>query len=117
MKIVILCGGYGSRLTGSGHDVPKPMIPIGGRPILWHIMKGFAHAGFKEFVLCLGHRSDVIKQYFLNLPLMLDDVTLELATGHHEVNSSSPPLDWIITLAETGQDSMTGHRIRRIARF
>ncbi len=117
MKIAILCGGYGSRLAGAGNDLPKPMVPIGGRPILWHIMKGFAHTGFKDFVLCLGHRSDIIKQYFLNLPLMLGDVTFNLATGVRALDGASEPLDWTITFAETGQDSMTGHRIRRIASF
>lgn len=117
MKIVILCGGQGSRLNGSGHDVPKPMVPVGGRPILWHIMQGFAASGFKEFILCLGHRSETIKQYFLNLPLMVNDVTINLSQGSPTVVGSSAPIDWVVTLAETGDQSMTGHRIKRIAQF
>lgn len=116
MKVMILCGGQGSRLAGAGGDLPKPMVPIGGRPILWHIMKGFAHWGFTDFVLCLGYRSDVIKQYFLNLSLMLHDVRLDLADGVPETVDDSLERGWRITLAETGQDSMTGYRVRLGAR-
>lgn len=117
MKIVILCGGLGSRLAGAGYDVPKPMVPVGGRPILWHIMQGFAHQGFKDFVLCLGHRSDVIKHYFLNLPLMVNDVTVNLGSGSRIIEGQPAKLDWNVTLAETGDDAMTGHRVRRVLPF
>src|SRR5471032_195586 len=81
MKVLILCGGYGSRLAGAGGDLPKPMVPVGGKPMVWHIMRGLSHWGFREFVLCLGFRSDLFKQYFLNLSTMLNDVTLELSSG------------------------------------
>ena len=115
MKVVILCGGYGTRLAGVGSELPKPMVPVGGKPIVWHIMKGMAHWGFREFILCLGYRSDTFKQYFLNLAAMLGDVTVDLA-GRQEVIMHSKPgeMDWKITLAETGLDSMTGHRVKLI---
>ena len=118
MKVLILCGGQGTRLAGLGADVPKPMVPIGGRPILWHIMKGFAHWGFRDFVLCLGYRSDVIKQYFVNLSLMLHDVRLDLGDGNGPA-VIAPALEderhWQLVLAETGVESMTGYRVRRAA--
>lgn len=94
------------------------MVPIGGKPILWHIMKGFAHWRFNDFVLCLGYRSDLIKNYFLNLTAMVEDVTLDLSHGGPPVVHNRPTEnDWRITLAETGHDSMTGHRIKRASAF
>lgn len=114
MKILILCGGLGTRLSGVGIDLPKPMVPIGGRPIVWHIMKGFAHWGFRDFVLCLGYRSELFKQYFLNLSMMVNDVTLDVAGAvppvvHHVHDEQT----WRVTLAETGFDSLTGSRVKR----
>ena len=118
MKVIILCGGKGSRLAGASGDLPKPMVPIGGRPILWHIMKGFAHWGYRDFVLCLGHRSDVIKQYFLSLSLMLHDVQLDLSKGPHAIPlADSDESKWRITLAETGLESMTAFRVRVAANY
>jgi glucose-1-phosphate cytidylyltransferase len=118
MKVMILCGGYGARLSGVGQELPKPMIPIGGRPMLWHIMKGFSHWGFKDFVLCLGYRSDLIKNYFLNLTTMVEDVTVDLSGNAPPiVHNRRGETDWRITLAETGHDSMTGCRIKRAADF
>ena len=118
MKVLILCGGYGSRLGAAGGDLPKPMVAVGGKPIVWHIMRGFAHWGFREFVLCLGYRSDLFKQYFLNLSMMVGDVTLNLAHGlqptlHHR----GPEAEWIVTLADTGMDAMTGARVKRAGAF
>ncbi|MEW6320192.1 MAG: glucose-1-phosphate cytidylyltransferase [Acidobacteriota bacterium] len=114
MKVMILCGGRGTRLAGVNGDLPKPMVPIGGRPILWHIMRGFAHWGFREFILCLGYRSEVIKQYFLDLPAMIHDVTVEPGRGRRVSAAGALEEDgWRITLAETGLDSMTGCRVRR----
>jgi glucose-1-phosphate cytidylyltransferase len=118
MKVVILCGGYSTRLAGSGVDLPKPMVPIGGRPIVWHIMRGFAARGFRDFVLCLGYRSDAFKQYFLNLPAIMGDVIVEPSAGLVPVLRNHPEeADWRIALVETGLDSMTGHRVKRSAPF
>ncbi len=117
MKVVILCGGYGTRLAGLGGELPKPLTPIGGRPILWHVMKGLAHRGFDEFVLCLGYRSDLFKHYFLDLSAMLGDVTVDLASGRRHVHTAGSESGWRVTLAETGHDSMTGHRLKRIERY
>jgi glucose-1-phosphate cytidylyltransferase len=117
MKVVILCGGFGTRL-GGGADLPKPMVPIGGKPIIWHIMNGFASAGFRDFLLCLGYRSHVFKQYFLNLPAMLGDVTIDLSgRAAPVVHQDLPETNWRISLVETGLDSMTGHRVKRAAPF
>src|SRR5688572_22983051 len=94
------------------------MVAIGGKPIVWHIMQGFAHRGFKDFVLCLGYRSDVFKQYFLNLSAMLGDVTVDFADrAAPQLQGPPTALDWKITLAETGLDSMTGHRVRRAGEY
>jgi glucose-1-phosphate cytidylyltransferase len=117
MKVFILCGGFGTRLAGLGGDLPKPMVQLGGRPIVWHIMKGFATWGFSDFVLCLGYRSDAFKQYFLNLPLMVSDVTVDLARGRRHTHRDTPEMHWQITLAETGLESLTGCRVKRAARF
>ena len=118
MKILILCGGFGTRLSTVGIDVPKPMVPIGGRPILWHIMKGFAHWGYRDFVLCLGYRSELIKQYFLNLPMMVNDVTLDVSgTVPPIVHRACDERDWRVTLAETGFDNATGSRVRQGAAY
>ena len=114
MKVLILCGGMGTRLSGVGIDLPKPMVPIGGKPILWHIMKGFAHWGFRDFVLCLGYRSDLFKQYFLNLSMMVNDVTLDVTgTAPPVVHETRGEQNWRVTLADTGFDSLTGSRVKR----
>jgi glucose-1-phosphate cytidylyltransferase len=118
MKVVILCGGYGTRLTGAGIDLPKPMVPIGGRPIIWHIMRGFSTWGFSDFILCLGYRSDVFKQYFINLATMVGDVSVDPSVkGGLILPQQHEEMEWKITLAETGLDSMTGHRVRRISQY
>jgi glucose-1-phosphate cytidylyltransferase len=116
--VVILCGGKGTRIRDVADDIPKPMIPIGDRPILWHIMKGFAQHGFKRFILCLGYKSWIIKQYFLNYLLAGADVTVRLsAPDSLALRVATAPEDWQITLAETGLESMTGHRVKRIADY
>jgi glucose-1-phosphate cytidylyltransferase len=118
MQVVILCGGQGTRIRDVADDIPKPMIPIGGRPILWHIMKGYAGHGFTDFVLCLGYRSWVIKRFFLDYHLAGADFTCDLANPHGiEVHGSSAEENWRVTLAETGVDSMTGCRIKRIEKY
>jgi len=118
MKVLILCGGLGSRLGNPAGELPKPMVPVGGRPMVWHIMKGFAHWGYRDFILCLGYRSDLFKQYFLNLSMMLHDVTLDWSNGGPPTLHERPPeIDWRITLADTGLDSLTGARVKRGAAF
>jgi len=99
--------------------MPKPMVPVGGRPIVWHIMHGFARSGYRDFVLCLGHRSDAFKQYFLNLSTMLSDVTIDLGApgSAPQVHRAGAEADWRVTLAETGHLSMTGYRVRSAAKY
>ncbi len=118
MKVVILCGGQGTRLREETDFRPKPMVPIGDRPILWHIMKHYAHFGHKEFILCLGYKGEVIKDYFRNYLWNTCDVTLQLGRRPGIVyHNSHDEEDWQVTLAETGADSMTGRRIKRIQQY
>jgi glucose-1-phosphate cytidylyltransferase len=117
MQVVILCGGMGTRLRDVADDVPKPMVPVGGKPILWHIMNGYARQGFRKFVLCLGYKSWVIKQYFLNYGLASADLTVGTrSNGPVKVHSNAAD-DWQVTLAETGLSTMTGGRVRQVARY
>jgi glucose-1-phosphate cytidylyltransferase len=118
MQVVILCGGQGTRIRDVADDIPKPMIPIGGRPILWHIMKGFAQHGFSDFILCLGYKSWVIKNFFLDYHLADADFSLQLRVpGQVRVHSADAADNWNVTLAETGLDAMTGCRIHRIEKY
>ncbi len=113
MKVVILAGGLGSRITEESHLRPKPMIEIGGMPILWHIMKYYSEFGFNDFVICLGYKQDVVKEFFANYFLHTSDVTFDLANNKMEVhNNYSEP--WRVTLVDTGLYTMTGGRISRI---
>lgn len=118
MKVVILCGGKGTRLREETEYRPKPMVPIGGRPILWHIMKTYAHYGHKDFILCLGYKGEMIKDYFRNYLWNTCDVTLKLgkepAVKFHDRHGEE---DWSVTLADTGEDSMTAFRVKKIQRF
>lgn len=115
VPVFILCGGLGSRLKEMTEFRPKPMLPIGGEPILLHIMKHYASFGFGRFVLCMGYRSDVIREYFLNFYAMNSDATIELKTNSVEVHSVDHACDWKVTLAYTGESTMTGGRIARAA--
>src|SRR5262245_37521630 len=102
MQVVILCGGQGTRIRDVADDVPKPMIPIGGWPILWHIMKGYAHHGFSDFVLCLGYKSWVVKRFFIEYHLAHADFSVRLsAPDAPHVHGCAPVEDWNVTLAET----------------
>ncbi len=118
MKVVILCGGKGIRLREETEYRPKPMLPIGNRPILWHIMKIYACWGHKEFILCLGYKGEVIKEYFRNYLWNTCDATLSLgaspAVRFHEPRNEE---DWTVTLADTGLESMTAYRVRQIRRY
>jgi glucose-1-phosphate cytidylyltransferase len=118
MKVVILCGGLGTRLREETEYRPKPMVPIGGRPILWHIMKTYAHYGHKEFVLCLGYKGEVIKDYFRNYHWNTSDVTLRLGrTPKITYHTQHDEEDWTVTLVDTGLETQTGGRLRRALAF
>ena len=118
MKAVIFCGGKGTRIRDVAELIPKPMVQIGGKPILWHIMKHFAHYGISEFVLCLGYKGWNIKEYFLNFKAMNYDFTVDLGKDGSTVtlNANDSP-DWKITLAETGEEAMTGARLWKVRKY
>lgn len=112
MKVLLLAGGFGTRLSEETDTRPKPMVEIGGKPILWHIMKTYSHYGFNDFVILLGYKGYCIKEYFANYFLHQSDITIDIATGSLEVhNNFSEP--WKVTLLDTGLDSMTGGRVKR----
>lgn len=116
MKVVILAGGLGTRISEESHLKPKPMIEIGGKPILWHIMKYYSQFGFHEFVICLGYKQYVVKEFFADYFLHTSDVTFDLANNRMEVlNNFTEP--WKVTLVDTGLNTMTGGRVKRIQRF
>jgi glucose-1-phosphate cytidylyltransferase len=118
MKVVILCGGQGTRLREETEFRPKPLVEIGGRPILWHIMKLYAHHGFTDFVLCLGYRGNMIKEHFLNYEAMNNDVTIRLGSRSSiEYHGSHDEKDFRVTLADTGLNTMTGSRVKRIEQY
>lgn len=118
MKVVILAGGYGTRLAEETVSIPKPMVEIGGKPILWHIMKYYASFGFKEFVICLGYKGHIIKEYFYNYWLRFSDVTLKLSAEENTLKlHNSIEEDWKISLIDTGLNSQTGLRIKRIQEY
>jgi glucose-1-phosphate cytidylyltransferase len=116
MKVGILAGGFGTRLQEETGVKPKPMVEIGGRPILWHIMQGYAAYGFKEFVIALGYKGDVIKDYILNYRQRSASLTVCLASGKVEVHDA-PCEDWLVHLLDTGIGTQTGGRVRRVAEF
>ena len=118
MKVVILCGGKGTRLREETEYRPKPMVPIGNRPILWHIMKTYAHYGHREFVLCLGYKGDMIRDFFRNYPWHTGDITLSLGQkSAPKFHSRNDEADWSVTLADTGEESMTAYRVKQIQRY
>ncbi|MEE9473434.1 MAG: glucose-1-phosphate cytidylyltransferase [Acidimicrobiia bacterium] len=118
MKVVILCGGRGTRLGRESEVRPKPMVSIGDRPILWHIMKYYASFGHKDFILCLGHLGDVIKDHFLHYEARQNDITIELGNKSKvKIHSSHDEQDWQVTLANTGLDTNTGARVKWIEQY
>ena len=118
MKVVILCGGYGTRIRDVADDMPKAMIPVGGYPILWHIMKSYAHWGHKEFVLCLGYKGQTIRDFFLTYEAHTNDFTVILGRNKTvEFHTNHPEEGWKVTLAETGTKSLTGTRVQRIKKY
>jgi glucose-1-phosphate cytidylyltransferase len=116
MKVILLAGGFGTRLAEYTDVIPKPMVPVGGKPILWHIMQTYASFGHKDFYVALGHKAEIIKDYFLNYRALNADFTVDLASGNvmpHQVD----PLNWKVTLVNTGDATMTGGRVKRMQSF
>lgn len=116
MKAVILAGGLGTRISEESHLKPKPMIDIGGKPILWHIMKIYAHYGINDFIICLGYKGYVVKEYFANYFLHMSDVTFDMTQNRMEVHQHHAE-PWRVTLIDTGQDTATGGRLRRVREY
>ena len=116
MKVVILAGGLGTRLSEYTVSIPKPMVTIGGRPILWHIMKTYAHYGHNNFFLALGYKAEVIKDYFLHYSNLNADFTIDLSNGAIKSHQKDE-IDWKVTLVQTGVDSMTGGRVKRMKEY
>lgn len=118
MKVVLLAGGFGTRISEESQFKPKPMVDLGGMPILWHIMKGYAHYGFNEFVICAGYKQHVIKEYFRDYFLHTSDVTFDFTRGKQDMtihkNSSEP---WKVTVVDTGLNTLTGGRVKRVAPY
>lgn len=116
MKVILLAGGFGTRLAEYTDVIPKPMVPVGGKPILWHIMQTYAHFGHKDFYVALGYKAEVIKEYFLNYCPLNADFTVDLATGEVKTHHTAP-VDWRVTLVNTGDASMTGGRVKRMQSY
>jgi glucose-1-phosphate cytidylyltransferase len=117
MKVVILAGGFGTRISEESHLKPKPMIEIGGRPMLWHVLKSFSRFGYNEFIICAGYRQDVIKEYFSNYYLHHSDVTFNFAMGNNIAIHDNVAEPWQVTIVDTGLNTMTGGRVKRIEPF
>jgi len=116
MKLIILAGGLGTRISEESQIKPKPMVEIGGMPILWHIMKFYSHYGVNDFIICLGYKGYIIKEYFFNYSLHTSDLTIDIKKNKIQVhkNNSDP---WKVTLVETGDDTMTGGRLKRVRKY
>lgn len=116
MKVVILAGGRGTRISEETVNIPKPMVGIGGKPILWHVMKIFSHFGFNDFIVCLGYKSYMIKEYFSHYYLHMSDITIDMKKNDIKVLSTATD-PWKITLVDTGLETMTGGRLKRIKKY
>ncbi|MFA5149948.1 MAG: glucose-1-phosphate cytidylyltransferase [Candidatus Omnitrophota bacterium] len=116
MKVVILAGGRGTRISEETGSIPKPMVEIGGKPIIWHIMKIYSHFGFNDFIICLGYKGYMIKEYFSHYFLHMSDVTIDLKKDDVKVRSTSTE-PWKVTLVDTGLDTMTGGRLKRVQKY
>ena len=117
MKVVILAGGLGTRISEESHLKPKPMIEIGGKPILWHIMKQYSHYGFNEFIICCGYKQHVIKEWFADYYLFNCDVTFDFAKGNEMTVHNNESEPWKVTLVDTGLNTMTGGRVKRVQKY
>jgi len=116
VKLVLLAGGLGTRISEETHLKPKPMIEIGGKPILWHIMKIYSSYGVNDFIICCGYKGYVIKEYFANYFLHMSDVTFDMASNHMEVHCKKAE-PWRVTLVDTGEETLTGGRLKRVANY
>jgi len=116
MKAVILAGGYGTRISEETQIKPKPLVEIGGRPILWHIMKAYSHYGINDFIICCGYKGYKIKEYFTNYFLHNSDITVDLKSNHVDIHQN-PSEPWKVTLVDTGLDTMTGGRLKRVEKY
>ena len=114
MKVVILAGGFGTRISEESEFKPKPMINIGGMPILWHIMKGYSHYGFHEFIICAGYKQEVIKEWFSDYFLHTSDITFDFTQGNRMIVHSRHAEPWKVSVIDTGLNTMTGGRVKRI---
>ncbi len=117
MKVVILAGGYGTRISEESHLRPKPMIEIGGMPLLWHIMKGYSHYGFNEFIICCGYKQHMIKEWFANYYLHTCDITFDFSQNNDFIIHNNVAEPWKVTVVDTGLDTMTGGRIKRVKKY
>lgn len=118
MKVVLLAGGFGTRISEEAHFKPKPMVEIGGMPILWHIMKEYSYYGFNEFIICAGYKQHIIKEWFSNYFLHNSDITFDFTTGENNVEIHEQHCEpWKVTVVDTGLDTMTGGRIKRIQKY
>ena len=117
MKVVILAGGLGTRISEESHLRPKPMIEVGEKPILWHIMKIYSHFGFHEFIICCGYKQHIIKEYFANYFLYNSDITFEFSKENQMTLHNHVAEPWKVTLVDTGYDTMTGGRVKRIQEY
>ena len=117
MKVIILAGGLGTRISEESHSRPKPMIEIGGKPILWHIMKEYTHYGFDEFIICAGYKQHIIKEYFANYYLHNSDITFDFSDDNKMIIHNNVSEPWKVTIVDTGLNTMTGGRIKRIKEY
>ncbi len=117
MKVVILAGGYGTRISEESHLKPKPMIEVGDKPILWHIMKEYSHYGFNDFIICCGYKQHIIKEWFADYYLYNSDVTFDFANDNQMTVHQNVAEPWKVTLVDTGTDTMTGGRVKRVQKY
>jgi len=117
MKTIILAGGYGTRLGNITEAIPKPMVIIGNKPIIWHIMKIYSHYGYKDFIISLGYKAEVIKEYFYNYDIYNSDYRINLGTKEINLLNNQEEADWIVTLVDTGLDTLKGARIKRLEKY
>ena len=117
MKVVILAGGYGTRLGRRTELIPKPLVEIGNKPILWHIMKIYSHYGYNDFIICLGYRGEVIKDYFYHYEMLTNDFTIDLSNGNIEIYKKNESVNWKVTLVDTGLNTLKGGRLKRVEKY